>query len=351
MVKKSILISTLFLLPLGLAYVGKENLFCGQPAVIEKRAHTELKSEYLEDVVIIGSGPAGLTAAIYMAQAGLKPVVIAGNNQGGQLVKTSSITNWPGIEKMAGSDLMNLLETHAQNAGARILADEVLTVNFGEKPFVLETAEGKTITARAVIIATGSTPKMLNIPGEEKYWGNGISNCAICDGALYKKKKVAVIGGGNTAFEQVEHLKNFTDDITIIVRAGELAGFAVNRDKVLKNPKIKIQYNTGATEFFGDEDGITHLMLENKKTKQKHKEKFDGVFLAIGSRPNTAIFKDQLELTPSGYVKTYNDVKTSVTGVFVAGDVREVNYRQAIISAASGSVAALEAEKYLAHMR
>ena len=303
--------------------------------------------DQLEMVVIIGSGPAGLTAALYAAQAGLRPLVITGKDEGGQLTKTAAVKNWPGIEEVSGKDLMDSLFQHAKGAGARFLFDEVIAVNFSEKPFVLKTKQKIKIKARAVIIATGSTPRMLNIPGEEQYWGNGISNCAICDGALYKNKKVVIIGGGNTAFENVLYLKNFTNDITIIHKDDTLGGFATNREKIMGDTTIRILYDTIATEFCGDMDGFTHLIIENKKTKQKTMEKFDGVFLSIGSKPNTDMFKNSLELTKFGYIKTHNQVETSLEGIFAIGDVRETRYRQAIISAGDGSLAALEAEKYL----
>jgi thioredoxin reductase (NADPH) len=301
-----------------------------------------------EKLVIIGSGPAGLTAAIYAAQAELHPVVITGATLGGQLSKTALVANWPGHTAISGQELMDSLVKHAQHAGATLMHDEISEVDFSKTPFILKTKSNKTISADSVIIAVGTTPKTLQITGEPIYWGRGISTCTICDGMFYKNKKVVVIGGGNTALEDALYMTNFADHITIIHRGNQLSGMNYLQEQVKKHPKITIKYNTVATEFQGDGKVITGILAQNTETKEMKTIDCDGVFIAIGLSPNTALFQDKLELNDGGYIKTHDQVHTSVKGVLVAGDVQHsIAYRQAIVSAGFGCVAALEAAKLL----
>lgn len=300
-----------------------------------------------ENLIIIGSGPAGLTAAIYAARARLNPLVIDGSQPGGQLMGTTFIENWPGEERILGVELMANMRKHAESLGTRFLAEEITHTTLSGTLKTLTTKKGSTLQARAIIIATGATPKRLNCPGEAEYWGKGVTSCAVCDGAFYRDKKVLIIGGGDTAMEDASFMTNFTNDITIVHILDKLTASPAMQERVLNNPAIKIIYQTTVSAFQGNGSHVTHAVLTNQKTGEQRSEAFDGVFVAIGLNPNTKICSQELELHPSGHIKQLQGTQTSIPGVFAAGDVADMKYRQAITSAGDGCKAALEAEQYL----
>jgi thioredoxin reductase (NADPH) len=306
------------------------------------------KKNDTEKLVIIGSGPAGLTAAVYAARANLRPILIEGNKPGGQLMGTSYIENWPGNKSILGPKLMQNMREHAEHFGTKIVSGEAHSVDFSNSPFLVKTDSGESFYALSVIIATGANPKKLGCPGEEAYWGKGVTTCAVCDGALYKNKPVVVIGGGDTAMEDAAFLRKFTDKITIVHILDKLTASHAMQQRVVNDKKINIIYNSTVTEFFGDESGLSGAMVTNQETDAKEKIEVDGAFIAIGLDPNTKIFKGQIELDNWGYVKVKDQAKTSVPGIFVAGDVHDFRYRQAVTAAGAGCKAALEAERYLA---
>lgn len=299
-----------------------------------------------EKLVIIGSGPAGYTAAIYAARADLNPLIIEGPVPGGQLMGTTYVENWPGIKQILGPQLMMQLREHALSFGARTLAEEVISVDFNQHPFLIKTAKN-TLRTQSVIIATGATPKKLGCPGEAEYWGKGVTTCAVCDGAFYKNKRVVIVGGGDTAMEDASFMTNFTDQITLVHILPNLTASHAMQQRVLNNPKINILYESTVTAIEGNGQQVTSLIIKNQKTGQTTQLPTDAVFIAVGLAPNTTIFKGQLDLAKNGYIITQEHTKTSIPGVFVAGDVADFRYRQAITSAGSGCMAALDAERYL----
>lgn len=300
-----------------------------------------------EKIVILGSGPAALTAAIYLARSNLNPLVIEGKNPGGQLMGTSYIENWPGTISILGSSLILNMKKHALHFGTRFLSEEVTHVNLKTKPFIIQTHKNSVIKCQALIIATGATPKKLNCPGEDKYWSKGVTTCAVCDGTLYKNKKVIIVGGGDTAMENASFMTNFTNDITIVHILPKLTASYPMQQKILKNPNIHIIYESTISEILGNESIVTGAIITNQNTGEKTNLKADAIFISIGLEPNTKIFKDQLELTPFGYIVLKENTQTSIEGVFAAGDVSDSRYRQAITSAGFGCAAALDSEKYL----
>lgn len=297
-------------------------------------------------LIIIGSGPAGLTAGVYAARAQLKPLIFEGSQPGGQLTTTTAVENWPGQTSIMGPELMKTLKHHAQAQGAQLLRETIESVNFSQHPFTL-TTKRNTYHAQAVIIATGATPKRLSCPGEAEYWGKGVSTCAVCDGAFYRGKKVLIIGGGDTAMEDASFMTNLTDDITIVHILDKFTASAAMQERVVNNPKIKKIFNSTVTAFEGNGSHLTHVVITNQKTGESEKLAFDAAFTAIGINPNTALFKGQLELDKGGYIVQKQLTETSVRGVFAAGDVADFRYRQAITSAGSGCEAALDAERFL----
>ena len=300
-----------------------------------------------ETLVIIGSGPAALTAAIYAGRALLQPLVIEGKNPGGQLMGTSFVENWPSIKSILGPQLMLDMRAHAEHCGARFLAEEVITANFSKRPFVLTTSKNTKLAAESVIITTGSTPKKLQIPGEDMYWGKGVTTCAVCDGAFYKNGTVLIVGGGDTAMEDAAFMTRFTDKITVIHIRDKLTASIAMQERVLNNPAIKVVYESTVTGIKGNGKHVTHAVVINKKTGEEQTVPCDALFVAIGLTPNTTPFKGHLELNPSGYIVTKNHTETSIPGVFAAGDVVDFRYRQAITSAGTGCMAALDAERFL----
>jgi len=299
-------------------------------------------------LIIIGSGPAGLTAGIYASRAQLRPLVFEGANPGGQLMNTTEVENWPGSGCIMGPQLMKNLKEHAQTQGAQLVKETIESVDFSQRPFKL-TTKRNTYHAQAVIIATGATPKRLSCPGEAEYWSKGVSTCAVCDGAFYKGKKVLIVGGGDTAMENASVMTSLTDDITIVHILDSFTASAAMQKQVVNNPKIKKIFNSTVTEIEGDGTRMTHVTITNQKTGVSEKLAFDALFTAIGINPNTALFKGQIELDKGGYIVQKELTETSVSGVFAAGDVADFRYRQAITSAGSGCEAALDAERFLKH--
>jgi len=302
----------------------------------------------IEKLVIIGSGPAGLTASMYGSRAELAPLLIEGANPGGQLMYTTAVENWPGNISIMGPELMMNMKEHAKHFGTRFLSDEVTAVDFSKRPFTLTTRDGTTIKAESVIVATGAKPKRLKVPGEDTYWGKGVTTCAVCDGAFYPDKNVVIVGGGDTAMEDASFMTKFTNKITVVHILDKLTASPPMQERILKNPDINVIYSSTVTEIKGDGQKPTSVVITNQKTNEQIELPADAVFIAIGYTPNTAIFKGQLAMDDWGYLKVTDNTKTSVEGVFSAGDVADYRYRQAITSSGSGCMAALDAERWLA---
>ena len=305
-------------------------------------------------LLIIGSGPAGYTAAIYAARAMLKPVLVQGIQPGGQLTITTEVENYPGFaEAIQGPWLMEQMQKQAENVGTEMISDIIVEVDFDSRPFKAIGDSGTVYTADAVVIATGAQAKWLGLDSEQKFQGFGVSACATCDGFFYREKQVAVIGGGNTAVEEALFLTNFASKVTLIHRRDSLRSEKILEERLKKNPKIEILWDTTLEEILGDEDplGVTGLRLKNVKTGAETTLPVHGVFIAIGHAPSTDLFKGRLEMKDNGYIITKPDsTATSVKGVYAAGDVTDETYRQAVTAAGMGCMAALEAEKFLAEM-
>lgn len=298
------------------------------------------------DVIILGSGPAGLTAAIYATRAALKTLVIAGEKWGGQLMLTTDVENYPGFpEGIQGPDLMTNIRKQAEHHGAEIVDLKFEGGDMGKGPFTVRTAE-KTYEGKAVIIATGEDTKWLGVPGEKEKIGRGISSCAPCDAAFFRNKKVIVAGGGDSAMEEATVLTRFAEEVTIVHRREEFRASQAMLKKAKENPKIKFLLNTEITEIMG-EMVVNGVKLKNNKTNEVSEMLINGVFVAIGHIPNTKFFEG-IDLDEKGYVKKYDNFLTNVEGIFVAGDVHDHEYRQAITAAGYGCSAALEAERWLA---
>lgn len=305
-------------------------------------------------VLILGSGPAGYSAAVYAARANLNPVLITGMQQGGQLTTTTEVDNWPGDDQgVDGNELMARMLRHAERFETEIVFDHIHTVDFSKKPFTL-TGDTGTFTCDALIIATGASAKYLGLPSEEAFMGKGVSACATCDGFFYRGKPVVVVGGGNTAVEEALYLSNIASEVTVIHRRDEFRAEAILVDHIhdkVKNGNINVEWDHTLDEVLGDDMGMTGVRIKNTKDGSTKEIKADGAFIAIGHSPNTSIFEGQLEMQ-GGYIKVKsgtegNATATSVPGVFACGDVMDHVYRQAITSAGSGCMAALDADKYL----
>ncbi|MDG6911176.1 MAG: thioredoxin-disulfide reductase [Nitrososphaerota archaeon] len=302
--------------------------------------------ERTEKLVIIGSGPAGLTAAIYGCRADLDPLVFMGTKYGGQLMLTSEVENFPGFpDPVLGPDLISKIKSQAERLGARLVQEDVVKVNFRAYPFEVYTSTGVT-KALAVIIATGANPRRLDLQSEMKLMGKGVSNCAVCDGFFFRGKRVAVVGGGDTAMEEATFLTKFASSVQVIHRRGELRASAALKKEAFENPKISFIWDSAVTEVIGEKK-VEGARIKNLKTGSESEIPVDGLFVAIGYEPNTEIFRGQLELDSKGYLAVRNGTESSVPGVFVAGDVHDFRYRQAITAAADGCKALLDAEKFL----
>jgi thioredoxin reductase (NADPH) len=305
-------------------------------------------------LIILGSGPAGYSAAVYAARANLKPVLITGKEPGGQLTTTTDVDNWPGdVEGLQGPVLMERMKSHAERFDTEIIFDHIKSIDFSKKPFTLQGEA--TYTCDAVIIATGASAQYLGMPSEKAFMGKGVSACATCDGFFYRGKKVAVIGGGNTAVEEALYLANIASQVTVIHRRDKFRSEKILSDKLAKKAvegNVKIEWDSVMDEVLGDNSGVTGVRIKNVKTDQTQTLDVEGVFIAIGHKPNTDIFIGKLDMGDNGYIKVRggldgNATATSVPGVFAAGDVADHVYRQAITSAGSGCMAALDADKYL----
>ncbi len=303
-------------------------------------------------VLILGSGPAGYTAAIYAARAMLKPLLIQGTQPGGQLTITTDVENYPGFaEAIQGPWLMEQMQAQAEHMGTEIVMDHINKVDLKTRPFRLEADSGDVYTCDVLIICTGAQARWLGIPSEETFKGHGVSACATCDGFFYKGKEVMVVGGGNTAVEEALFLTNFASRVTIVHRRDHFRAEKILQDRLFKNPKIEVIWDSTVEEITGTKDpkSVTGAKLKNVKTGKITERPVDGFFVAIGHAPATELFKGQLAMTPSGYLITAPDsTATAIPGVFAAGDVKDEVYRQAVTAAGMGCMAALETERYLA---
>ncbi|MFA0767802.1 MAG: hypothetical protein OXFUSZZB_001130 [Candidatus Fervidibacter sp.] len=303
-----------------------------------------------EKVIIIGSGPAGLTAGIYTARAMLSPLLLAGSAMGGQLMTTTDVENFPGFpEGILGPELMQRMLQQAERFGTRILYEDAVRVNLREHPFTVETSAGNVFRCLALIIATGASPRRLGLPSEEKFFGRGVSTCATCDGWFYRDKVVCVIGGGDSAMEEALYLTHHASKVYVIHRRDQLRASKIMQERAFKNPKIEFIWNTVVTEILGDQT-VTGVRLKNVKTGEESELPLDGVFLAIGHEPNTKLFEGQLELDERGYIVVDRYQRTSVPGVFAAGDCHDHTFRQAVTAAGFGCAAAIMAERWLGEL-
>lgn len=302
----------------------------------------------MRDVIILGSGPAGLTAAIYTARANLKPLVVEGYEPGGQLTTTTMVENFPGFpEGIMGPDLMAAMKEQAARFGAEFVSGQATAVDLSQQPFKVTVDDKTTYEARSLIVATGASAKMLGLPNERALIGKGVSTCATCDGFFFRDKRLAVVGGGDSAMEEALFLTKFASSVTVIHRRDTLRASKIMQDRAKANEKISFIWDTVVEDVIGD-GKVTGLRLRNVKTGEESVFECDGLFIAIGHKPNTDIFKGQLELDDSGYIKVQDRTRTNVPGVFVAGDVHDHMYRQAITAAGSGCMAAMDCEKWLA---
>ena len=307
-----------------------------------------MSTETLRDVVIIGSGPAGLTAALYSGRANLKPLVVEGVAAGGQLMLTTLVENWPGHrDGVMGPDLINELRAQALRFGAEIVTGQVTAVDLSKRPFRITLTEGE-VLARALIVATGASARLLGLPSERTLMGHGVTTCATCDGYFYRGRPVAVVGGGDSALEEAIFLTKFATKVTVVHRRDKLRASKIMQDKALAHPKIAFAWNKVVEEVTDAGKGeVTGLVLRDTVTGERSRLDVDGVFVAIGHTPNTELFKGQLEMDENGYLITQQGSRTNVAGVFAAGDVQDHVYRQAITAAGSGCMAAIDAERYL----
>lgn len=305
---------------------------------------------YTVDLLILGSGPAGYTAGIYAARAGLNTMIVSGNQEGGQLTMTSSIENFPGFEEISGYELMDRMKQQALKLGVQMVNDHIVEVDFAHRPFVCSSENGNSYKARAVIVATGSSARWLNIESEKKFLGYGVSACATCDGFFYRGRTVAVIGGGNSAAAEALYLATLADKVILVHRRHQLRADKILQDKIFNNRKISIEWDSVVEEVLGEDEPrkVTGLKIRNVESDATKVIPVDGIFVAVGHQPNTEIFKGNLILDSKGYIVTHeNCSQTDIEGVFAAGDVKDPKYKQAVISAGSGAKAAMDAIEYL----
>ena len=307
-------------------------------------------SDSVRNVTIIGSGPAGLTAALYTARANLRPLVIEGLEAGGQLMITTAVDNFPGFrDGIMGPDLMAEMRAQAERFGAEVIRGNVSRVDLSQSPFTMVTDNGA-VRSRALIIATGASAKLLGLPAERTLMGHGVSTCATCDGFFYRGKPIAVVGGGDSALEEATFLTRFASRVTLIHRRDTLRASKIMQDKAFANPKIAFEWDSEVSEIRDPDAGVVSgVVLSNLKTGATKVLEVDGLFVAIGHTPNTALFRGQLDMDENDYLVTADGTKTTVPGVFACGDVQDHVYRQAITAAGSGCMAAIDAERFLEH--
>lgn len=312
-------------------------------------------AEIKTPLLIIGSGPAGYTAGIYAARAGLMPTLVAGSTVGGQLTITTDVENFPGFpDPINGSELMERMRQQAKNLGVNMIEDKIIEVDFSQRPFTCNSENHDLYNSDSIIIATGATARWLGLESEQRFLGFGVSGCATCDGFFYRNRNVAVVGGGNTAVEEALYLTNFANSVTLIHRRDSLRADKTMQKRLKENHKISVEWDCVVEEILGTENpkAVTGIRVKNVKNDTTKVLEVEGVFIAIGHHPNTDIFKEKLNLDAEGYIKTEpNSCQTNIPGVFAAGDVQDPLYRQAITAAASGCIAAIEAEKYIANLK
>jgi len=299
--------------------------------------------------IIVGSGAAGLTAAIYSSRAGLEPLVFEGSQPGGQLSTTTEVENFPGFEKgILGPQLMDIMKKQAARFGARFVSRDVTGADFAGGRLALQAGEDS-YSADSLIVATGASPRMLGLENERKFIGRGVSTCATCDAFFYRGREVTVVGGGDSAMEETSFISKFASEVTLVHRRHSFRASQIMQDRLLANPKVKVEWDTVVTDVLGDEKrGVYAVVFENVKTGQKKEHPTDGLFLAIGHTPNSSAFAGQVQTDDAGYIVTHDGTATSTAGVFAAGDVVDHRYRQAVTAAGMGCMASLDAEKYLA---
>ena len=302
----------------------------------------------IRNVIVIGSGPAGLTAGLYTSRANLRPLLIEGLEAGGQLMLTTLVENWPGHrDGIMGPDLMTEMRAQTERFGAEMVRGNVTAVDLTSHPFTVKTSEA-TYQTRTLIIATGASARLLGLPSERSLMGHGVSTCATCDGYFFRGKPIAVIGGGDSAMEEAIFLTRFASHVTVVHRRDTLRASKIMQDKAFTNPKISFEWNTEVDDVKDAARGaVSAIVLRNKVSGQRKELSVEGVFVAIGHTPNTALFKGQLEMDVNGYLVTHSGTRTSIPGVFACGDVQDHIYRQAVTAAGSGCMAAIDAEKYL----
>jgi len=323
-------------------------LSCSKIKNVDYNLENVLKVENIIPVAVIGSGPAGLTAGIYATRLGFKTLIFEGSTPGGQLTGTTYVENWPGSKKILGPQLMQNMREHVYDLNVSFLQDSIVKVNFDVWPFEIWTHDNKKFNALSIIIATGSKPKTLQIPGEQEYWGKGVTTCAICDAPFYKGKEVVVVGGGDSAIEKALQLAPHVKLVTMLVRKDSFRASKAMQDRLKQINNIKVFYNQEVKNIYGDSEHVNAIELFDNKTKQLSKMSIDGFFLAIGHEPNTDLFKGKISLDELGYIKLDGrSQKTSVSGVFSAGDVDDHIYMQAVSSAGEGSKAAIDASNFL----
>ena len=305
---------------------------------------------YTTDLLILGSGPAGYTAAIYAVRAGVNVMIVSGNQEGGQLTMTSAIENFPGFEEISGFELMDKMKQQALKLGVQFVNDHIVEVDFAHRPFVCSSENGHSFKAKAVIVATGSSAKWLNIASEKKFLGYGVSACATCDGFFYRGRTVVVVGGGNSAVAEALYLATLAERVILVHRRHQLRADKILQDRVFNNRKIVVEWDSVVEEILGEDNPkkVTGIRVRNVETDSTKVINADGVFVAVGHQPNTEIFKGNLVLDNKGYIVTHDNCSaTDVEGVFAAGDVKDPKYKQAVISAGSGAIAAMDAIEYL----
>ena len=303
----------------------------------------------VREVVIIGSGPAGYTAAVYSGRAQLNPLVFAGANSGGQLMLTTDVENYPGFpEGIMGPELMENFRKQAERFGAEIHYENVVEVDFSSHPYTVKSSTQE-VKANTVIISTGASARMLGLESESRLMGHGVSTCATCDGFFFKGQEIAVVGGGDSAMEEAVFLTKFADKVTVIHRRGELRASKIMQQKAFDNPKTECMWHSATTEVLEEEGKVSGVEVEHLESGDKVTLPLQGVFVAIGHTPNTSLFEGKLDLHDNGYINTHEVTKTSVQGVFACGDVQDFTYRQAITAAGSGCAAAIDAERWIEH--